>query len=335
MLYKLTDGTNKAQLEPLAFQVYPGSEKDLENMLAANLLEILFEDEGLMPIFQERQRQPEADIYALDKDGNLVIFELKLGPVDRGAALQVLRYAEHAGRWSYDKIKEQYRKYKQTADADLARDYMEAFGGEEFDPQKINNKQRLFVVGSAADNSLVEAVNYWKGQGLTIDFLPYRIYQIGGEEYFEFFTPPYDRHPNPDVVKGVLFDTNRSYYEDDVWYMMENSRVAARGDAKRFVGCVNPGDTVFFYHKGEGVVAAGKVKKGGIKIDERENAAYQDVEMLTPVPKKGEKNKGMQPSQVKEVLGKGFYWARTIKVPYLSSEEADTLLEALQQHLGN
>jgi len=58
---------------------------------------------------------------------------------------------------------------------------------------------------------------------------------LNGEKFFEFFALPYDKHKNPSETKGVLFDTNRSWDEDSIWYMMENKRVAAFGDAKRFV----------------------------------------------------------------------------------------------------
>lgn len=49
----------------------------MEDLLAQNLWDVLFEDSQLMPIFQERLWQPEADIYALNEQGDLVIFELK------------------------------------------------------------------------------------------------------------------------------------------------------------------------------------------------------------------------------------------------------------------
>jgi hypothetical protein len=68
-----------------------------------------------------------------------------------------------------------------------------------------------------------------------VEFLPYRIYDVGGTRYFEFFSFPYDRHRNPSAVKGVLFDTNRSYDQDAVWEMMEKSRVAAYGEIKYVV----------------------------------------------------------------------------------------------------
>lgn len=90
--------------------------------------------------------------------------------------------------------------------------------------------------------------------------MPYRVYEVGGNQYFEFFALPYDKHKNPADAKGVLFDTNRSWDEESIWYMMENSRVAAFGDAKRFVENIIWGDIVFFSHKWVGLVAAARVK---------------------------------------------------------------------------
>ncbi len=143
---------------------------------------------------------------------------------------------------------------------------------------------------------------------------------------------PYDRHKNPGDIKGVIFDTNRSWDEDSIWYMMENSRVAAFGDAKRFVDYVYPGDIVFFSHKWTGIVAAAKVRKGNIKAPDEETL-YRDVEFLTPIPKKGEVIKAMPFGEVSEVSGKSFFWARTIKVPYLSKYEAENLVKELKAYL--
>jgi hypothetical protein len=71
MLYKLSDtGQGLGTLEPFSFLEVADlqrTEKDLENLLADHLLDVLFEDAALMPIFQERQLQAEADVYV----GNL------------------------------------------------------------------------------------------------------------------------------------------------------------------------------------------------------------------------------------------------------------------------
>jgi len=336
MLYKLGSSNGKFdKLEPVAFKdfsCFDHLEKDLEKLIAKSILNVLFEDSCLMPIFQERQYQAEADIYALNEKGELVIFELKRGSAGGGAVHQALRYAQDAGQWSYSTLHNKYQQYS-GANTDLIQVHQEAFNLEHaLDAKEINNKQRLFIIGNAADDSLINAVDYWKKQGISIEFLPYRIYEFGGEKYFEFFALPYDKHNNPSDIKGVLFDTNRSWNEDSIWYMMEKSCVAAFGDAKRFVEYVYPGDIVFFSHKWDGLVAAAKVKKGDIKAPD-EDTLFRDVEFITSIPKKGEVIKAMPFRKISEITGKSFFWARTIKVPYLSKDEAENLAKELKIYL--
>lgn len=336
MLYRLrsTDGKFD-RLEPIVFKDFSSFgnlEKDLEDLVAASILDVLFEDASLMPVFQERQYQAEADIYALNENGELIIFELKRGSAGEDAVHQALRYAQDAGQWTFSTLQNKYKQYTNSS-TDLCLAHKEAFNLEHpLDAKELNQKQHLIIIGSAADDSLINAVDYWKRQGISIDFFPYRIYEISGEKYFEFFALPYDRHRNPSDVKGVLFDTNRSWDEEAIWYMMENSRVAAFGDAKRFLEYVYPGDIVFFSHKWTGIVAAGRVKKGSIKAPDNETL-YRDVEFITPIPQKGQAINAMPFGKVSEITGKSFFWARTIKVPYLSKDEAENLAKELKAYL--
>lgn len=337
MLYKLGSTNGKFdRLEPVSFKDFSSFrnlEKDLEELIASSILDILFEDAGLMPIFQERQYQAEADIYALNEKGELIIFELKRGSAGEGAVHQALRYAQDAGQWTYAALQNKYEQYT-GSNTDLHLAHKEAFNLEHsLDAKELNKKQHLIIIGSAADDSLINAVDYWKHQGISIEFLPYRIYEIEGKKYFEFFALPYDKHKNPGDVKGVLFDTNRSWDEESIWYMLENDRVAAFGDAKRFVEYVYPGDIVFFSHKWAGIVAAGRVKKGSIRAPDDETL-YRDVEFITPIPKKGQAIKAMPFGKVSEITGKSIFWARTIKVPYLSRDEAENLAKELKVYLG-
>jgi hypothetical protein len=246
MLYKLHSSNGLFdKLSPVEFKDFSSFgklEKDLEELIAKSILDILFEDYSLMPIFQERSYQAEADIYALNEKGELIIFELKRGNAGEDAVNQALRYAQNAGQWSYSKLKNKYKQYSES-DIELTRAHRDAFDLEHaLSPKDINNKQHLIIIGSAADDSLITAVDYWKRQGVSIEFLPYRIYEIGEEQYFEFFALPYDRHKNPGDIKGVIFDTNRSWDENSIWYMIENNRVAAFDEAKRFVEYLYPGD---------------------------------------------------------------------------------------------
>lgn len=335
MLFKLQESDNSIEIEPLGYKDFSSFgqlEKDLENLIAKNILDVLFEDAKLMPIFQERQYQAEADIYALNEKGELVIFELKRSSAKGDAVQQALRYAQDAGQWTYKKLESKYQQYTEQYDTRLNKAHEEAFNLEhQLEPKEFNNKQHLIIIGSAADNSLILSVDYWKNSGLSIDFLPYRIYEIQGQKYFEFFAPPYDCHKNPIDMKGVLFDTNKSYNRDSIWQMIENKRLESYGDAKRFVGHVHIGDTVFFSHKGYGIIAAAKVK--GMLKKPSEDTWYRDVEFLTKIPTRYDSIKYMPFSKVTEFTEKSFFWARTIKVPYLSKLESDELVEELKKYL--
>ena len=336
MLYKLGSSDGKFdKLEPVEFKDFSSFgklEKELEELIAKNILEVLFEDSSLMPIFQERQYKSEADIYALNEKGELIIFELKRSSASEYAVYQVLGYAQKAGQWTYSELQGMYQKYT-GENNELTEAHQDAFGLEDsLDAKELNNEQHLIVIGSAADDSLISAVDYWKKQGISIEFLPYRIYDLSGKKYFEFFALPYDKHMNPGDVKGVLFDTNRTYDEDAIWYMMEKSRVAAFGDKKSVVNYVNKGDIVFFSHRGKGLVAAAKVK-GDIKDSPEDDASYRDVEFITPVPVQGELINAMPFRKASEITGKSFFWARVDKRPYLSNKEAGKLVDELDKWL--
>lgn len=107
--------------------------------------------------------------------------------------------------------------------------------------------------------------------------------------------------------------------------------MAAFGDAKRFVERVNVGDTVFFSHAGRGIVGAATVC-GQVRCDGSETL-YRDVEFVTQPPERDGELKAMPFGRVSEITGKSFYWPRTIKVPYLSSEESGLLVEKLRRYL--
>ena len=107
MLYRLSKEDNTIELMPYVdFESLAKKEKDLENLLAENLSDLYIEDGQLMRIFQERATQEEPDLCALDKNGNLVLFELKRGEVQGDTTIQVMRYAQSWGQKSYYDLNE-------------------------------------------------------------------------------------------------------------------------------------------------------------------------------------------------------------------------------------
>ena len=333
MLYKLNKSGDKFDsIDPLPFSTMP-LEKELEDLLAQNLWDVLFEGSSLMPIYQEKAWQPEADIYALNEQGDLVIFELKRAYADGGAVHQALRYCEKAGRFTYEKLEKMYCDYRGGRTLSLQEAHRTGFDLERcLDRSGFNRRQHLMIVGSAGDVELVRNVDFWKSKGIPISFTPYRIYKVAGDHYFEFFSLPYDQHSNPTDIKGVIFDTNLNFDEDGIWYMCENRRVAAFGRVKGIVHSFNHNDFVFLYHPGHGIVAAGKVKSH-VKEDSNANAMYRDVKWLTTLPIKGLPLKYMPVQQIKHVTGRNFWWAKTMKSPFLNKDESVKLLGELRKVL--
>jgi hypothetical protein len=344
MLYKLSSGIDRIEPLPfLDFEQADALEKQLENLIANHLLEVLYEGAPLLPIFQERSWQEEADIYALDRNGDLVVFELKRAGAGRGALSQLLGYVEEASSWNYFVLNEKFAEYlsKRTGRVSELREvHQETFGLKEpLDEDQFNKRQKMYVVANSADEGLVRAVQYWRTQGLDIEFLPYRVYEIGGDKYFEFFSKPFDTHPNPAYRKGVLFDTNASY---DIagqapWIerMITQRRVSAYGDVKGTVDYLQRGDTVFYYQKRYGVVAAARIIGTAPRDFEPDEERYWDVEFLTQTPSRFEPPyDALSVAEIREATGLNFYWAKTLKVPYLKDDQSDKLLRATILKLG-
>lgn len=335
MLYKY-DENNKSieMLQSYNYEDLGGLEKDLENLLANNLSDLYAEEGQLLPIFQERNRQPEPDLCALDKDGNLYIFELKRGVVLGDTTIQVMRYCQDYGQKDYFELCSLYNTY--TGNSDLAEAHKEAFGLDQpLKKEEFNRKQKLIVIGSTTDQYLMDAVTYWQQNGIDIDYIPYRFYKINGSTYFEFFAKPFDYHMNITDTKGILFDTNKSYDKDSIWDMLANSKVSAYGSVKTCVNSFNKGDYVLYYHKGYGVVAAGIIKSSKAKSIDKNEEMYMDVSLLTPVVTCEDDLDYVTVAELKQLLGKNFFWARTTKVPYLSEDEAKKVVDLLVEKYNN
>lgn len=333
------------ELEPwefLDFAEHGKLEQDLEDLIAEHLLRgDLFERTPLLPFFEQRPMKAEADIYAVNEAGDVVIFELKRSTASQDALDQLFRYTQSASQWGYDEINRRFQGYRRSESpgATLVEAHKNVFNLDvPLQEYQFNQRQVMWVIGSAADESLIRGVDYWKSQGLSVDFLPYRLYEIEGQFYFEFFAKPYDSHTNPGSVKGVLFDTCATYYDDSLRWMVEKSRISAYGDRKEAVNSLSHSDYVFYSHVGHGLVGAAKVIGRSVQRDPRspseEDELYWDVNFLTRPPTDFDSPEAMSFSQVRKVTGRSFYWARTDKRPYLNPEETEQLLSQLKDLLG-
>lgn len=272
MLYELNTADISESIRmkiksPCDFQIL---EKHIEEFLKSRLNEIVSEEQ-LMLVGQERSWQEEADLLALDKNGVLYIFELKRWQSNQENLLQVLRYGQIFGRYSYQEL-EDLVKRQQKLEGSLRERHKEYF---ELDTalteSAFNNDQVFILVTNGIDRDTISAVNYWAQKGVKIECAPYRIYDIGGKPYIQFDTySPDDEVVIEENTNFFIVNTNKSYMPNE-WKNMigdgEKGKASAYYDRKDSICRISQKSVVYLYHTGVGIIAKGIANSGFKKTD--------------------------------------------------------------------
>jgi hypothetical protein len=254
------------------------SEKHVEEFLASHLVELIPEEQ-LMLMAQERQFQEEADILALDRSGVLFIFELKRWQSSAENLLQVMRYGQKFGRYTYQQLEALVRS-SQKLDGTL-RDRHQAYFGLDapLDEDQFNQDQRFVVVTNGVDQDTLEAIQYWARKGVKIDSLTYKLYRVGGVPHIQFDTYNPERDLLLEANPGIFVVNTNATYMDHAWLEMlgdgKRGKAAAYYDRKNAVQRIAKGSTVFLYHTGVGVIACGKAT-GGVQVTSHQGNAGEE-----------------------------------------------------------
>ena len=114
--------------------------------------------------------------------------------------------------------------------------------------------------------------------------------------------------------------------------MLKQSKICAYGDADRYIYSFKKDDYALFYSKGKGIVAIGRIKSEKTMKLKDEDGLYHDVEMLVPSSYDFNKNPKcyLSAHEIYTLLNHGFFYASTMKVPFLDDFEVQKLRKALQ-----
>ena len=142
----------------------------------------------------------------------------------------------------------------------------------------------------------------------------------GIANWIRFLTDSENENMDKSSVKGIMIDTNLSYSDVNELEMISQSRVCAYGDAGRYIRSFRKGDYALFYSKGRGIIAIGEVVSNEPGEVETEKGLYHDVKMIVPGDGNYSKihEKYISAREIKEILNRGFYFASTIKTPFLN-----------------
>ena len=302
-------------------------EEDLERLVSRHIQDFLHAGD-LMTVFTERKRQEEPDILALDRDGDLYIFELKRWSGRQENLLQVLRYGQLFGGSDYHELRELYRTY--TAAEDSLREAHRSYFGlpAPLPEADFNRRQHFIIMTNGLDQRIVEAIAYWKKNGLLIDAIVYWVFEIGGEHYIEFhmYAP----------VEGFLeyeggcyiLNTNYSHNPQHTGDMLREHKAAAYYPGWREkIERLQKGDRVFLYQSGVGIIACG-VASG--KLEKRDCDGHKDYEYCMRLEKFQVLTSPLTASRMKEVTDQGLSFRQTLCA--VSEECAALLMKEIQNH---
>lgn len=303
------------------------SEKDLEVMVSKRIQELIYSRE-LMTLFTERQWQEEPDILALDRKGDLYIFELKKWSSDRENLLQVLRYGQLFGGSSYDELNDLYRK-RTAPNGDLYEAHKEYFGlddGSRVQREAFNQQQHFVVMTNGLDQKTVEGILYWKKCGLNIDAVVYWVYEIGGNYYIEFdmYSPVegYLEYESSNYILNTDISNNAEHHEA----MLREQKAAAYIHGwKEKIDKLQKGDTVFLYQSGRGIVAYGTATG---RVETAPYGGEEDGEHFQRLTAFHQLKVPMSASEMKKTADQGFPFRTTMFS--ISDESRDKLLTQIK-----
>lgn len=330
MLYKLnqTDNREKYQkVKRVTLAEIGWKEKDLENLISNNIQDFI-SGSDLMTIFNERVRQEEPDILALDSDGDLYIFELKRWSGKQENLLQVLRYGQLFGRSNYEDLNSMYQKYQRNSQVQLAQDHAAYFYGVRSAAlleDEFNKNQHFVIVTNGVDQETIESIIYWKKVGLNIDAIVYWVFEISDQYFIEFNTysqiDDFLEYENNCYVLNTDYRNNPAHHEA----MLKEHKAAAYDCGwKEKIQKFQKGDTIFLYRSSIGIVGYGKADGVLNKADENGKTDYEyNMHLENFVALK----EPISAEKMKEIAGCGFNFRQTLFA--ISEEAAGKIIQSI------
>lgn len=139
----------------------------------------LLSDELLVIGRQIPQYGVALDLLAVDRNGNLVIVELKRDRTPRDVVAQVLDYASWVQGLGREDVERYVRKYLGVS---FGEAFQQAFGLEP--PEVVNGRQRMYVVASSLDPATQRIVEYLSAtHGVDINAATFAYFKTGGGEF--------------------------------------------------------------------------------------------------------------------------------------------------------
>lgn len=304
-------------------------EKRLEDILADNL-KIASPNWMLIGRQVMTEYGHPLDLLAMDRDGNLIILELKRNKTPREVVAQLLDYASWVKDLRDDDIASQFQEFQKrfkphTPAQSLDEAFCSHFGFPQL-PNELNVSHQLVIVAAELDSSTERIVHYLSEEhGVPINAVFFRVFRDGDSEYLTraWFIDPTDLESgvsaaSPKEAWNGEFYVSFGEYEDQRWSdARKYGFISAGGGAwyTRTLGMLEEGDRIWVNVPGKGYVGVGTVTHSVVPARESTVQAEDgSLSLLSEVPLDAPKI--LHPHENPEVANQvvGVRWIKTVPI---------------------
>ena len=231
------------------------------------------------------------DILAMDREGALIILELKRDKTPRDIVAQTLDYASWVSSLTTKRVHE-------IAMAKLEQRLEVAFR-ERFDaplPEILNGTHSMVIVASEFDASSKRIVEYLAEEhGLSINTAFFNVFEEGGQqllatEWLMDQQEVVERAESRKKLPWTGYYYVNAGHDPDVrrWADMQKHGFVAAGYGRFYskrLEQLNVGDPIYVYQKGCGYVGFGVVRSSATKSDDfrlPDGRALREIELMQP-----------------------------------------------------
>ena len=120
------------------------------------------------------------DLLGVDREGSLVVVELKRDRTPRDVVAQALEYAAFAARLDVDALEGILRVYQHEESLSLAEHHREYFGLDESVAIAFNKDQRIVIIGQRVTPEIRQTASFLGSKGIHVTCVEFTFFQASG-----------------------------------------------------------------------------------------------------------------------------------------------------------
>lgn len=218
----------KEVLEKSSLKSMGKKEIDLENWMAEHLHSLLKNLE-MWRIHQETTSKSEADIIALDKEGNTIIFELKRESADYKSIGQIFSYWVKIANMNYEELEKIAKNHYKDNSIELNIKHFQEFNLRNvISKEDFNEKSYLLVVAESASDNLWNIISFLRSRyGIPLGFIKFEVYDSDKDILIYFDTSDAEKmigEDESDDYEDEVVDEEERYF----WYNTDNQNEEIR-----------------------------------------------------------------------------------------------------------